>query len=425
MKLLINLKNNKLIFASFISVFAIITVFYSVLTFLNYKKIYQDFYRSVKIDFYPQDLGHLKVTKFPLPVIRVDNIIQQEKIELKNLEISFSFLSILTFKPEIKNLKIGSVKIYLHNSDFQLVNHEQIIAELIRKNGIDIDTDIKELILINPVTKDKIVIKNFSLSTEKQNRIFSGELQELGKFSGYFKNKADEVDFQFNLSNSNYTLNINETYKNFAFFVGRGDLKIQNIIRFANDNLSELDFILSKNSSLGPVDITFNIQKENELIKLSEIKFASGWLRGNGDLSINKNSSLPMNLNIKLEQINLSSSSSTQTENNSNNFNNNKSFTLPTSGIIAEILIDQITLVNGEKINDVKFISDVDKNNILIKDFSGKIASGGSFTLNGKITSNSFRSILDGTLNLQHKDINLLSQALGFNDPSLSSTPFS
>ncbi len=424
MKLLGNLKNNKVAIVSVVSIAILTTLFYVLLMLPDYKQLYQNFYKSIKIDFHPQDLGHLQVKKFPWPVLKVDNLNEQEKVELKGLAIHFSFLSILKLKPEVKTVNIQNAKIYLPESVFNLANHEQLIGELIQRNVIDVDVNIDELTIINSTNKHKIVIKNFSLDPDEANSTFAGELLNIGKFAGSFKIETNKVDFKFNLSNPHYILDLNETYQNFVLSGGKAQLKLQNMAHFVNDNLPELSSMWDSNLSFEPVDITFDISMQDESITLSDLKFDSNWLKGSGSLLLNKNSNEPLKLDLRLSQIDLSSSK----KNNNNNFNKFKSsnyFSSFMRGIIAEIVVDQVLLANGKKINDVKFISGTSKDSILVKNFSGKIASGGYFAIDGEITHNNFRSLFNGKLNLQHQDINILLQTMGIDSFNKTPSPFS
>ena len=67
------------------------------ITLTDYKKVYKEFVESTKIDIASIKESDFKINKFPVPYLIIDQIEQDSKVKLKNIEIHFSLRSLLTF----------------------------------------------------------------------------------------------------------------------------------------------------------------------------------------------------------------------------------------------------------------------------------------------------------------------------------------
>lgn len=137
--------------------------FFSILFLIDYNIVYKNFLSNIKINVAAKSITPIKVNKFPMPSIIIDNINEEGKIELQNVEIKFSILSLFKLKPEINNLKIGTARINLQNQDVDLINHENLIAEFLQKGGTKVDITITNLYLLNESNNPEITMKDLSL----------------------------------------------------------------------------------------------------------------------------------------------------------------------------------------------------------------------------------------------------------------------
>ena len=83
----------------------------------DYNKIYKDFVSSAKIK--AQDINQVnyRIKYLPSPSLIIDEVKQEGKIELKDITIKFSLLSVLSFSHKISNIEIGQAIIHLSNDD--------------------------------------------------------------------------------------------------------------------------------------------------------------------------------------------------------------------------------------------------------------------------------------------------------------------
>ncbi len=125
----------KKLFISLVLIIAIIagTVF-AVIAFTDYKKIYQEFVQSMKIDVASIKESNFRVNKFPVPYLVLDKIEQAGKLTVKNVEIRFSLMSLLKFSPKISSLKIGEASVYLDHDDINFFSHDEFISELLSRD---------------------------------------------------------------------------------------------------------------------------------------------------------------------------------------------------------------------------------------------------------------------------------------------------
>ena len=153
----------KKLFLSLVILTALIFItFYISISTIDTDKIYQELISNARVDISKIKKSNITITKFPVPVMHVDQILQPERVELTDLEISFSPISIITFNPKISSVRVNSASIYLNNDDIGFVKHDEFISELITRNVISAKATIKELKFIESDQDVPIIISNFS-----------------------------------------------------------------------------------------------------------------------------------------------------------------------------------------------------------------------------------------------------------------------
>jgi hypothetical protein len=211
----------KKLFISLVLIIAIIagTVF-AVIAFTDYKKIYQEFVQSMKIDIASIKESNFTVNKFPVPYLVIDKIEQAGKLTVKNVEIRFSLMSLLKFSPKISSLKIGEASVYLDHDDINFFSHDEFISELLSRDTILAQARIDKLIFVESDAYVPLIIENFSFISDDHNTKFTGTVDS-GSLDGAFVTSGDNVAFKLNVNSQTYDINIEENYKKNILELGK------------------------------------------------------------------------------------------------------------------------------------------------------------------------------------------------------------
>ena len=130
-------------------------------TMTDYEKVYQEFVKSTRADINSIKASNFRVNKFPTPYLVIDEIDQEGKVKLKDVEIHFSFLSLLQFSPKITSLKIGEAKLYLSHNDVNFLSHDEFISELINRDALSVEAKIGKLTFVESDDDIPLEINDF------------------------------------------------------------------------------------------------------------------------------------------------------------------------------------------------------------------------------------------------------------------------
>jgi hypothetical protein len=178
------MKKTLAIFAIIVSLS--ISAFFSMLFLSDYNTVYKNFLSNIKVDVAAKSITPIKINKFPYPYIVIDSISEEGKIELQNVEIRFSLVSLLKLKPEISNLKIGTARVNLQNQEWDFINHENLISEFLKKGGTKVNINIANLYLLNELNNPEVIVKDLSLLKDGS---FKGQVNSTDIFTGKFPRK--------------------------------------------------------------------------------------------------------------------------------------------------------------------------------------------------------------------------------------------
>lgn len=360
----------------------------------------------------------IKVYKFPFPKVVIDNIRDEGQLELDNVEISFNLLSLLKFKPEIKLIKIYDMALYSEQSGIDIVNHDKIISLYLKKAFIDINFDVRNLNLFN---KNKELILSLSncylikkdIFTDKV--LFKGKLQDSSvKFSGFIEEKDEQNNFDLTIYNEDYKLHLLENYVGNRLVNGKGEYVVQNLASALNHLVPELNLLFRKLSQSEIVKVKFDIIPTDELVKLESLIIDSASFSAQGLIYLGRKDNIKNVINLSFPKINIRTL--VESSNDIGKLNDaayGLRFIFGEKTLTGNISIDQIILSDGEILNNTRLFMDLKDSVLVISDFSGTIASGGKFKFTGNITQNSVRSVFDGNVYLQHKDLNTILNIIG------------
>ena len=404
----------KKLFASLIIVLVLITGVITVsITMTNYDKLYQDFIKSTRADVSNFNNASFKVHKFPMPYLEVNEITEDSKFSLKNIEIRFSLMSLLTFNPKITSVDIGKAIIHLSHDDVGFLSHDEFISELITKDALSMHANIGRLKFIESDNDVPLIIDNFTFTTSDKNMDFTGVVDNVGSLTGSFAKSKENVLFKLNVKSGGYSLDLEENYKNAKLEKGKAAIHTTSL----SDNLARIFPDISDLDSNEEVSITFDIEPMNQWIGFKNIVVGSDSLKGVGEVNISKNKSDMSEVKLNFSKLDLNNWTKAKGDNvnldKSLQYATNKRFDFKNNPMKIDILVKNIQLDEDNALNNVNIKLAIDNDRLYVHDFSGTADQDGKFNIKGYVSQNSFRSLFKGKVWLQHKDLNDFAEFIG------------
>lgn len=441
----------KLLVACMLVLAFLIVALFSIVFFVDYNLAFKNYLSNSTLKIDPTNVSKITVYKFPIPYITIDNIKKENTLDLQNIELKFSLISLIKFKPKIKALKISKANINLAHVDCSVTNHDLFIANLITNDAFNVNMEIDSLYFLTQNNTIVTRINDFALykSDNKLNEHhFQGNIVNLGNFSGSFdKDKDNVVNFKLDIVNNYYNLKLSEHYKDAKLSYGKGELKIIDFSVFMTNYFSDFSGIFKKIKTDEIVEVKYDLIPLKDDLQLKNLTINSDSISGKGKVDISKNDDVSSVITLDFSNIDIKSLvnpkdisqidiKSLVNSNNINQVQSGKSFSskyskikfpslIDSNLVNINISIDKVILNNTESLNKVKFISNVEGNVFSIKDFSGLIESGGGFKVSGNVTDNSFRKVFDGNIYLKHGNLNQVLDIVGYQNASVETiTPF-
>jgi len=405
-----------------------IAILLAIVNFTDYTVASKNLF--VKLNISSQNTPKIQIVKFPIPHLKIDSLKREGNWELENIDIYFTPLSLLTFKPKISSLKISKAQIYSEvQEDLSIINHDELVNLIIMHSMIDINFDIKNLNIVNKDNQPIVTLKNFSLSKNSTNSnisSFKGE-SNLGKISGFFEKNMERTNFDLTIDSSDYNFYISEVYQDAKLINGMGKYSITNLSNILSHLVPELNYLFKKFTKNEIINIIFDLLPTEKLLKLENIMIDSSLLLGNGSVYLSKKDDIASIIKLHFSKIDTTKLvASSNTPNQFNDLEHGLKYLFGNKSIITDIVIDQIILNKSEILNDIKLLLNLNQEKIVVQDFSGTIKSGGNFKFIGNISQNSVRSVFDGNIIMQHNDLNSILTTLGYPQAtSIKPTPFS
>jgi hypothetical protein len=418
----------KIIIITLIAITALILTILVIVNSVHYDDIANNF--SNKLNIAPQNLKNIRIINFPLPHLVIDYIKEEKRFELENIELHFDLLSILILKPKIGIVKINNAKIHSNENYFNVINHDQIVSLFITSDIVDTNFIVKSISIINERDQPIVTLSNFFLQKDhplSNKAIFKGNVARIGQISGFFKKTDKQTDFDVTITNNDYNFHFTETYINSKLINGNGEYLIQNLANILHDFIPDLDSVFRKINKDEKLTIKFDILPTEQLLKLENVTIHSKAFEGKGLIYLSKGKNISSIINLafaKIDAGSLISPSKDITQLNNSAYGLRLIF--GNKSILTNISAEQIILSNNEILTNTKLLLDLENGVLVVKDFSGLINSGGVFKFAGNILQNSVRSIFEGTVFLQHSDLNSVLSTLGYQHAiSKKPTPFS
>lgn len=406
----------KIIFSAiiFLVLFSLYTA--SALIFADYSNLYKNFVAASRIS--PGSIANVKyeIHKFPSPGLYVEEIKDEGKIELKNIELGVSLGSILMFSPKVAYLNIGEVRLHLAHDDVRMLNHDEFIAELISREALNVRANIKKLEFVEVDHDVPLVIDNFNFDGLGKNTEFTGTLPAIGELTGHFKYEDDNVvQFGVEINSTGFNAKIEEKYQGALLKNGKIELKSRNLASKIGRMIPDLSQFTSTLNSSEEVRITLDIEAVNNWIKLNNIKIESNSIAGEGRMEMSKDPKDTDQIEFKFSKIDLYSLKKAAADNSEEaiGFAGGNRFDFNKNKMSTTIIIDKIQLTENNILKDVELRAEIEENRFNIRKFVGNIDESGRFLVSGYATQNSFRSLFIGQVSISHSDLNDLAEYVG------------
>lgn len=424
----------KLIATSIVIISVMLLSAYGALFLVDYKNSYQQFAAKNNANFLLK-AESIEVLRSPFPALKIRNI-QDDNIQIDEIELSFSLISLLKFNPVVQSCKIKNVKISVSSSAASLKNHDQLVVQFMKylplANSLQ-DVRVKNLSL---TTSSHTNSEQFSSLTAKD--IYSGQIDEnsiqirglalnFGSFIATFTAAKDGANiFHFTIQDEEQEFRLQEQYKDEKLVSGKGNYIIKDFsVLLSNANLGEL-FGSDKIATDDPVIASFEIVNNDDFLLLNnlQINTAAGLknpnqkdseISGSGEIRISKTTDSDNKVSLYFTKLGLKSLLT----------RSSKVIGKSTANFLPRLLVDQnsdfdiateqIILPSTDLLSKLKFVANFEQGKLQIKNFSAQIGSKGTIELVGEVTNNGYRSIFNGRVYLVHQDVNQLLNLWSYN----------
>ena len=386
------------------------------ITITDYEGVYQEFVKNTRADISSIKSSNFTINKFPTPYLVIDEIDHEGKVKLKNVEIHFSLLSLIKFSPEITSLEIGEAKLYLNHDDVNLLSHDEFISELISKDALSVEAKIDKLTFVESDDDIPLEIMNFVFASSSNKTSFTGKVDDVGKLEGEFMKSGQDVKFNLYLGDDSYSLNLVENYKNAILQDGKAEIKTANLSSRIAKLIPDINDLTDKISSNEEVEITFDIVPNQNWMGVKNIVISSDSIEGKGEMSLSKDSTHQSDIKISFSKIDLVSwkkAKPAEGRKTAVKYGVGSRFDFNKNKLKANIFFKDIKVDEDNSLSDVGVRMAIEGGKLYIQDLAGNIDHEGEFKVTGIVTQNAFRSLFNGKVYLNHKDLNDIAEAFG------------
>lgn len=379
--------------------------------FINLDRLYQQISEITKIDIANIKSGEAEISVLPTPHLTLKHIKQDNKLELENIKIKFSLFSVILLNPVIQEIVVTDAKLYIDNN-ISFTTHNEFISQLLAKDILLINTHINRLSVIEN-NKALVAFANFYLTFSSNIVEFGGQIAQNKMIKGSFTTSGDDTTFIMEANHDNYSIMVEEQYKNKIFTSGKIAAKTKEvpykIIRLIQDFGLPTWSIKSDKE----IDIACDIKSIKNGISLDNIIISSNSIAGDksidGNGYINFTTLDKANVEAKFQFNKIDISDWGKIDEDSSFFSSSYDeggFDFTQNNLLANFTAKEIKLDNNNSLDEVNFNIHTADGKIHIEDFSGFSNKTDKFRINGTVTQNSFRKLFEGSISLTHKDLN-------------------
>lgn len=415
----------KVLIALFLAIALLFSTFYISLSLIDFSKIYHELVAGTALASAKIKDDVFTLEKLPTPILTIKEINQPGKIELKNINVKFSLLSIMTFSPSIQEIVVEEVKIHVNNDNVNFLNHHEFISELIARDVLNIKAKVEKLIFVESDNDVPFTIDQLDFANQNGNTIFSGNISNIGSVSGNLKNSNDSVLFDLNVKDKSYEFHLEEVYKNNVLQNGKAELITTNLIDKISRLVPDFGNFEKYLSGSEKVKINFNILPTKGGLLFDSLVVNSDSIQAQGNVNLSTDINSTSEINLQFNKLDLDSWAKSKPSNITESltkFGTNKRMDFNKGKTLINLFASTIKVDENNTFTNMIFKSEIANGKLQINDFSGQLDKDGNFRITGEVNQNAFRSIFDGMITMNHKDLNDFVEFLG--DKNLrTSTP--
>jgi hypothetical protein len=400
------------------------------ISMIDKNKLLNEFAQIVKIDASMMKVDDFFLEFSPSPHLHIKQISQDEKLIIRDAEIYFSPFSLLSFAPQISDIKVGEARIYLENSSLGILNHDQFFLQVFANNVISTRAYINKLVFINTAGESALVIEKFrSTAVSAEKLSFVGVIDGVGGITAAINRSGDEIFFKL-AANDEYTdFILEETYKNNNLESGKFYIESSEISYKIAQCIPDFAEFSQRMNGNDKVKITFDIAPTSTYVNLKNIIVNSNTISGVGEFNLSKDEKNISEVNLRFTNIDFDAWMNAVDNNNQDfvgNYSTNKHFEFKNNPTNINIFAKNVRLGESNSISDLSMQGKIEDGKLNIQNFTGGMGGDGTFKITGVVTQNSFRSLFEGKVVFNHKDLNDLAEYFGGADMrSSEAIPFS
>lgn len=405
----------KILLFSIIAISLVYFVYLSIAFIVDYEGIYQKFRKQMAQAGYNIKASHINVERFPLPKIEALDISVDDNFMAKKLEIHFSPLSTLSFKPEVKIIQVDGAKLLLHDTRVNFLSHAPMVAKLIEIAPKMPKVTFNNVAVIDEVTKETTRLNNVFIDPKAPgNQVtFSWDKNSITKVSYTSIDKG--VNVQINYSGPTYNMKLSEIYTSGKLKTGTLRYNIRNLQEFMHDRYQDVDLLFTKIKSVEPAEVNCKFVVNTDRVRFSNIKIQSKSIDMYGNIDI-YDSEKSDEINLEFEHINLTDLLEAPNMQHSKNAKQKEKLGLETLTRNINLIAKKVNIGNTY-VKDFVFQASLARKKMKVNKFKGMIGQGeGEFDASGDITQNQYRSLFDGKVHFEHKDLNMILNDLGYGE---------
>ncbi|MGV2432927.1 MAG UNVERIFIED_CONTAM: AsmA-like C-terminal region-containing protein [Rickettsiaceae bacterium] len=399
-------------------VFLVYIIYMSISVIIDYQGIYQKLYNKMLDAGYEIETSSINVEHFPIPKLQLSNLKIGGDSFAKNVEIYLSPLSILSFKPQIKQIEVNEVTIFTKNNKVDFRNHSDLIMQFIEIAPKLPTMKLNKISLINKITKSVEPIKNVVIdpSSISHQLEINWDKDTVSKIN--YQYATGEINVQINTMTDSHDTKISEKYKSGKLYSGAVRYNIYNLKQFFDHKDNYVDFLATKIQTTEPAELNFKIQSHGDQLLLSSITLNAQSINMSGSATLYDSLKNDV-INIKLDYIDLNTLFSKPDFSIAQQSINSHKINL--DGITRNINLEAKKIILGDMtLENVTSNSSINQQTWKIKSIKGDISNKGNFVINGVMRQNQYRSIFEGNISLNHSDARLVLSELGWKNPSIS-----
>lgn len=388
-------------------------VYISLAFMVNYEGIYQKFRKQMAAAGYNVKASHINVERFPIPRIEVLGVTIGDILTANKLEINFTPISTFSFKPEINIIKVDGVKTYAPDSRVDFMRHSTMMSKLLMLVPKLPRMKLNNITIVDDVTKELSYLNNVIIDANAPGNQVTLNWDRESSTKVSYTNVEKGVNVQINYSGPSYNMKLSEVYKKGQLKNGTLRYNVKNLRNFMSERYDDVDLLMTKIRSEQPLELNCKFKIDADRVRVTDIKMQSKSIDMTGSIDL-YDSEKADEINLDFDHLDFSELLDAPNMENVKTSHRKERLSLDDVVRNFNITAKKINIASTY-VQDFVMEAEVDKGKMRITSFEGIIGqSEGKFNAKGNITQNQYRSLFDGKVFFEHKDLNRILSDLGY-----------